>query len=391
MALVDHESLNRGFFRGIDSTALFRRFFEHFGVWDQMGIADDSRPETIYLAWSKLDPETHADLHESIRRVNDLGHEKGRWALLYRARDCRVEGCDDLTPLVLSMTMFLEHRQVFDEVYGFYTIEKTDSLDILIGRDPVPCDPTEDQLQEFRNRLVRTLKREAVGDGFRVEVAEPRHPKKWMVVVPHETQAKDDFEFDEDGEIVNRPRRPIYDIVLIYYPDTGMLKIKAGRGKRKANDVAECFATEILNRPPDHFRVCKAVSLDPLRDPEFSFTRAPGDSFKWVRPRRIRFRKRADAAALHDVQYNDDADGGKSVVEYLESDGVRLSALDVESLTLRFMFMRHDRDFRDVTISTSERCTLDDTNVDRSILRVLVRWGLLDPSAKERLSSAGPN
>lgn len=390
MALVDHEQLTRGFFRGVQPTALLRRFFERFGVWEQMGLGDDSRPEQIYLAWSALDPELHPELDESIRRVNDLGREKPRWALLYRARDCGVEGCDGLTPFVLSMTMFLEHQTVFDEVYGFYTIEKTESLDLLVGRDPVACDPTAEQLQAFRSRLVTKLKREDVGEGFRVEVAEPRHPKKWMVVVPHETQKKDDYEFDENGEIVNRPRRPIYEIVLIYYPDDGLLKVKAGRGRRKANDVAECFAIEILRRDADHFRLCRAVSLDALRDPEFRFAREPGDNFKWVRPRRIRFRRRADAAAVHDVQYNDDADGGKSVLEYLESEGIRLAAIDVESLTLRFMFNRHSEDFRDVTISSTERCTLDDTSVDRSILRVLKRWRLLDPHAKERLSSVRP-
>ena len=59
--------------------------------------------------------------------------------------------------------MFLEHRTVFDEVYGFYTIEKTESLDILVGRDPVACDPTAEQLQAFRSRLVTKLKREDVG------------------------------------------------------------------------------------------------------------------------------------------------------------------------------------------------------------------------------------
>lgn len=390
MLIIDHEQLTRGFFRGVNSTALFRRFFDSHGVWEGMGLREESRAEQIYSAWAKLDPKVHPDLDEAIRRVNDLSREKARWALLYRARDCRVDDCDNLTPAKLAMTMFLEHRAEFEEVYGYYTIEKTDSLDILIGRHPVPCDATEEHLSEFRKELAIVLKRDAHGDRLRVELG-PQHPKKWMVAVPHETLAKSDLQFRDDGEIETRERRPIYEMILIYYPGTGVLKIKAGRGKRKSHDVAACFATQILKQDALHFRLCDVVNFDALRDPNFSFTPGPEDHFKWARPRRVKFRKRASSEATWEVQFKDDADGGRSVLEYLASEGVGLPEIDIESMTLRFMFKRNDRDYRDVTLSVPDKCTLDDTPVDRFIERVLVRWRLLDPQAKERLSRAGPH
>jgi len=390
MALVDHEQLTRGFFRGVNSTALCQRFFGTFGVWEGMGLDEESRPEQIYAAWSKLDRKVHRELDEAIRRVNDLGREKARWAMLYRARDRGVANWDTLTPQKLAMTLFIEHRQDFEEVYSHYTIEKTERLDILIGRRPVPCEPSAEVLGRFKRELAVVLKRNAHGDRLQVDPGAP-HPKKWMVAVPHETQPRTHLEFNENDEITQKDIRPIYEMVLIYYHGTGVLKVKAGRGKRKSHDVAACFATQVLGQDALHFRHCDVVDFNALRDSNFSFAPAPEDHFKWARPTRVKFRKRATPEASWDVQYKDDADGGKSVLEYLASQGIALREIDVERMTLRFMFTRSSRDFRDVTLTAPDDCTLDDTPVDRFIERTLVRWRLLDPKAKERLSRVGPS
>lgn len=390
MTLVDHEPLTRGFFRGVNSTPLCRRFFDSFGVWEGMGLNDESRPDQIYAAWSKLDRGTHPELDQAIRRVNDLGREKARWAMIYRARDLGVADWDALTPQKLSITLFIEHRSAFEEIYSHYTIEKTERLDILIGRFPVRCEPSTEVLDRFKKELAGVLKRSAHGDRLQIDPGAP-HPKKWMVAVPHETQPRTHLEFDENDEITQKDSRPIYEMVLIYYHGNGVLKVKAGRGKRKSHDVAACFATHVLGQDPLHFRHCDVVDFNALRDPDFSFTPAPEDHFKWVRPTRVKFRKRATAEASWDVQYKDDAAGGMSVLEYLATQGIALREIDVESMTLRFMFKRSDRDFRDVTLTAPDDCTLDDTPVDRFVERTLVRWRLLDPHAKERLSRVGPS
>jgi len=295
-----------------------------------------------------------------------------------------------LTPQKLAMTLFIEHRTDFEEVYSHYTIEKTENLDILIGRTPVPCDPSPDVLDRFKKELAIVLKRKAHGDRLKVEPGAP-HPKKWMVAVPHETQPRSYLEFDDDDEITSKDSRPIYEMVLIYYHGNGVLKVKAGRGKQKSHDVAACFATHVLGQDALHFRHCDVVDFNALRDPEFSFDPAPEDHFKWARPTRVKFRKRATSEASWDVHYKDDADGGKSVLQYLESQGITLRDIDIESMTLRFMFKRNERDFKNVTLALPEGCTLDDTSVDRFIERTLVRWRLLDPKAKERLSRVGPS
>ena len=51
MAITDHERLTRHFFRRVNSPELFKRFFEHFGVWDAMKLTVEARNDEIHAAW----------------------------------------------------------------------------------------------------------------------------------------------------------------------------------------------------------------------------------------------------------------------------------------------------------------------------------------------------
>ena len=66
--------------------------------------------------------------------------------------------------------LYLDHRAVFDEAYGFYVLEKTDNLHALVGEEPVPCAPTAEQIDRFKERLRTTLHGETEGQRLRVEV-----------------------------------------------------------------------------------------------------------------------------------------------------------------------------------------------------------------------------
>jgi hypothetical protein len=388
MLIVDHERLTRTFFRRVNSTELFRLFFEEFEAWETMGLDKKATSDDIHAAWEELSSPNRREIDEALSRINDIAREKGRFTLHLRAETCGVEDFGDLTLQKLAMILFLDHRAVFDEAYDFYVLEKTDNLHTLLGRQAVACKPSDARLAKFKTELSKALRREAHGPQLLIEVAPP-HPEKWMAAIPHQTFVKPDHEFNERNEIVTRDRRPVYEMVLIYYPKTGLLKLKAGRGRKKIEHAAAVFATEVLGQDADFFQICEVVNFEPLLAPHFAFPTEPGDHFEWARPTQIRFSKHAHAGVDYHVHCKDLYDGVPGVLATLAADGIDLSEIDIQGLSICFKFPRNKRDTRTVELGRPNRVSLDETERDRYIESVLARWGLIDHAAKDRLARAG--
>jgi len=81
MHIADHQRLTSRFFRDVNSVELFRRFFGDFGVWDSLGLGSHPMNGDIYPAWEELRFPQRADIQEDLCRINDIGREKGRFAL----------------------------------------------------------------------------------------------------------------------------------------------------------------------------------------------------------------------------------------------------------------------------------------------------------------------
>jgi len=390
MPIPDHQRLTRTFFRAVNSAPLFQRFFEGFGVWTSMALDGDSEARQIHEAWEALRCPNRAEIEEALARVNDISREKARFALTERAKKIGVDGSDSMPLERLALTMFLDYRKAFDLTYEFHEIEKAENLHTMIGRLPVPCAPTEPQIEKFKSALVRALSGEGNGPRMLVEVASP-HPEKWMAAIPHETFVSPDFRFAEQNsnEIVAQDRRPLYEMILIYYPAKGVLKLRAGRGLSKVVQVAAHFATEILGEDAGFFRAHDVVSFSPLVAPGFDFPRGPKDHFRSVRTTMIRFRKHSSESFEQTLQWKEYSEDGEDVLDQLDAERVSLAEIDVLSLKLRFQFPDGDRDTRTVELGTPNRYSLDETERDRYLERVLAGWGFLNLEAKEPRDSAG--
>jgi len=388
MPTFDHERLTRNFFRRVNSPALFQRFFDDFGVWEDMAATIESKNDEIYATWEDLECEGRDEIQEALCRINDIGREKGRFTLLERAKDCDVEDYEDLTLQKLAMILYLDHRDAFDEAYDFFVLEKTENLHTPLGDRPVRCKPPNIRIGQFKEELQKALRRETEGPQLRVEVVD-HHPDKWMATIPHQHYVRPDHEFDDHGEIVTRDRRPVYEMVLIYYPDTGVLKLKAGRGRKKVQRVAAVFAEYVLQQDPAFFSPCDLINFEPLQDDGLKLAPEPGDYFEWAKAVQVRYSKCAEPGTEYHVHLRDVRPGHAGVLDTLEKDGVDPASVDIKSLSLCFKFPNKKRDTRTVELTRPNRVSLDETERDRHIEEVLVRWGLLDHEAKVKLARAG--
>ncbi len=329
-----------------------------------------------------LDCPSRDEIEEDLCRINDIAREKGRFALQERAKVLDVEDYENLSLPKLAMTLHLDHRVQFDLAYEFHSMEKADNLHTLLGAPDVACEPTTEDLDRFKARLRGVFQHEAQGSRLLIEVASP-HPEKWMVAIPHQTYVKPDYEFDEEEAIVTRDRRPIYEMVLIYYPTKGVLKVRVGRGRRLVEDVAAAFAVEILHRPPDHFRITDVVNFEPIIEPFFSFAPQPGDHFISAYPTQIRYRRWADPSVEFTIQCSDVRRDSFDILAVLKAHGVDPYEIEIRSMRIRLQFSHRRSDVRSVDLSAPNRVGLDETERDRYIERVLVRWGIVNHAARQ--------
>lgn len=374
--IPNHKPLNAGFFRGVNSPELFKAFFSKYKVWDSMGLTEESKNDEIYAAWTNLQNPQKPRMEEALAQINDIGRDDGQQLLLQVAEEAKVPKYGELTPQKLAMTLRLYYRDHFDKAYEYYNIEHVDSLKVLLGAEPAPCEPTDADKERFKNKLRTAMKKLAHGKELTLE--EGPHPEgRWVLVVPHEQPAKPDYEFDENnpGQLRARDRRPVYDLVLIYSPADGILKLKVGRGRNKADTVASIFAAELLHKSADHFKGTDVIRFTPLFQPGFKFSKIPGDSFDWARPLFIEFQTLSDSTR-YTIKCEGAAGGGNSVMDKLTNLGLTASTIRIRKLGIEFRFPGDGRKGRfTVLLSSPSWTNLDDTTRSRYIEGVLIRWG----------------
>lgn len=374
--IPNHKPINAGFFRGVNSPELFKAFFSKYNVWDSMGLSAESKNEDICEAWTNLQNPQKPRMEEALSQINDIGREDGQQLLLQVAEEAKVPKYGELTPQKLAMTLRLYYRDHFYKAYEYYNLEHVDSLKVLLGAEPVPCEPTDADKERFKTKLRAALKKMAHGKELILE--EGPHPEgQWVLVVPHEQLAKPDYEFDKEnpGQLRARDRRPVYDLILIYSLADGILKLKVGKGKNKADIVASIFATELLHKSADHFKGTDVIRFDPLFQPGFNFPKIPGDSFDWARPLFIEFQTRSDSTR-YTIKCAGAAGGANSVMDKLANLGLSANTIYIRKLGIEFRFPGDGRKGRlTVSLAAPSWTNLDDTTRSRYIQGVLIRWG----------------
>ena len=109
----------KSFFRKA-SNALLKRFFDHYGVlqdveWDGRGEAD---VEDIFEAYENLPSDVRSVIEDDLENLNDLASQRGMPCLVDGAGRWGMD-CRDMTPHDLAITLLLEHRRQFDNAHDW--------------------------------------------------------------------------------------------------------------------------------------------------------------------------------------------------------------------------------------------------------------------------------
>ncbi len=383
--IPDHKRLTAAFFRGVNSPDLFKRFFDKYKAWDLLKLKDTPKNEAIFSAWIDLIHTSKKEMEEHLLSMNDISGDDGRDYLVDVAEAVNLD-YRPLTTHKLALTLFLDHFVQFKTAYDRYIVEKVENLKIFIGRENVPCDPTPTRLTRFKEKLRSAFHHLDSGPKLKVESVSNKD-NKWVFVIPHETFPKPDPVFQNGETIGTQIRRPVYELVIVYYADQAVLKIRVGRGKKKAEVVASIFAEEILEKRADHFQVANIVNLAPLFKPGFDFPKRNDDQFEYACLVELKFSPKGNRAFRQMMHCSDTNNGKQNVLDQLHEQGLSLQNIDVHEIGILFQYPGGKKKRRTVYLKPPNKCTLDETPRDRYLETVLIRWGLIDVEARNRIAA----
>jgi len=372
--IVDHERLTGQFFRRINSLELFKRFFEGLHLWEELELNEDSGNEEIFQAWQKLTAPQKVRADEDLHCINDIAREKGRYWLMAMAETAGIENYRDMTLPHLAMLLYLHDQFYFRQAYELFIIDKNERLKVFKGSSIPPFNPLAIDLDGFKRELRELLYKEAEGKQMRFEPYHRPEEKKWMLVIPREHYMKDFHEFDESGNIISRERRPLVETIIIYYYDKGILKLKAGRGKR-ASQVSGLFAQHILNIADErHFIHNDVVNLDPLKDKNFNFPLDINDDVLEVKLVGATYSLANDPDTS--VRIKNKNTGVLDIIRELPED------IELTTAQIKFQFSWSKKSAKTAELSVPNHTNLDETGKDSHVEKILERWGLIDARIK---------
>lgn len=151
--------------------------------------------------------------------------------------------------------------------------------DCLVGRH-LPCVTDEEATEKLKERIQKFFKRQRRGRNCQIDVYERQNPMRYCFFAYPEDYPKRDLTY-KSSRLVPDVRRPVMEIVFIYEPDSGNLKVHASR-MRKVEVMQDAFCKEILGLPGIPDGSTRVYDLSRLLDPAFRFVTDPADAVEEV-------------------------------------------------------------------------------------------------------------
>lgn len=366
MKPVHNPLREKSFFRKT-SNALLKRFFDHYGVlqdveWGDRGEADVG---AIFESYRSLPDDVRTVVEDDLENLNDLASQRGMPCLVDAAGRCGMD-CQDMTPHDLAITLLLEHRREFDNAHDWWAIDHfqgyTDfrgkrALDIADAGAGKPR--LEAAFAEFLGRQER---------GINIQVDSYPDTNKLAYVVCHEDYMKPVERFRK-RELVVEKERPVFYATMVYYPRLGKLKVKAGKNEL-VEFARDAFAEHIVGESDffQHQDVRLIYDLDRFKR-QWRLETDPADHIEHVRVVGMGFHPEPTSKDSIEVK----SYGG--LLQRLREMNIRLDTVKIKRVSLWFKFPGKGRSgSRTVVLSMPNRNNLGDSKNDQLIERYLVEW-----------------
>ncbi len=369
--------------------ALLQQYFAGRGVLGDISV--DKLRETevapIIAAIEALPLRERTIIEEEFRQINQLACEAGTGVLFEESEFHQLGLAETLGRMgshyERAFWMFLNHRSVFDVAVDLAYMDRVSSWrrrDVGAGLTPAI---QEADLAKLAAGLTEFYKREGRGQHCKVENYLRYAPERHCYFAYPEDYATVDMELSEEAEFIKRPRKPAFEVVFVYKPETGVLETNAKGRKDQIEDLMGVFCKTILGLDGLPDQQGAQYNLEPLKDGRINLTTDPNDGIEGVSIKMLRFDLPDYGNRRITFETSSEGDG-KAIYRLIEravsKEGLPLKILKVAKAKLQLKFAGTDgKRGKTLTfeISTPDRCSLKDDPLDQIAKKYVERWGFV--------------
>ncbi|MEJ5260933.1 MAG: hypothetical protein WHS88_12170 [Anaerohalosphaeraceae bacterium] len=271
------------FFRSVSAT-LLQKYFEHHHLLTDFdwSLESDQLADALNAEIEKLSDNHAAIIEQDFATISDLANEESILGLMEIAR-ALYDKPDPIIDEMIQQSGFLnqvlwislEQPDVYEWVIRMERMEKmTFKEDCLVGRG-LHCSTDDEAVENLKKRIQKFFKHQRRGRNCQIDVYVRPNPTRYCFFAYPEDYPKRDLTY-RSSRLVSDVRRPVLEIVFVYEPENGNLKVHASR-MRKVEVMQAAFCQAILGLPGIPSGSTRVYDLAKLLDPSFRFPTDPED------------------------------------------------------------------------------------------------------------------
>jgi hypothetical protein len=251
-----------------------------------------------------------------------------------------------------------------------------------VGAGLVPA-VEEDDKRNLADRVSDFYKKQGRGKRCHVDNYLRQQPERHCYFVYPEDYATTELGFDDDGKFYHRLRKPAFEVIFVYRPESGILEVSARGGKKVVEALQEIFCKTILGLETLPSLQKRHFDLSRLNDKSLKFVTEPSDGIESVIIKMLRL----DLPGIGNRRITleaSSANNGQPVYELIEKalnkENIPFDKAIIARAKIQIKFAGiNGRKGKPLTfeISSPDRCNLKDDPLDQIAKKYLEKWGLV--------------
>jgi hypothetical protein len=365
---------------------------EYFSRKELLGEIDfDKLGETeidpIFAAVDILPDKQKNEIEADFRQINEMAYEKGILVLTEEAGS--VFHKIDLLPIFEPMKnhyekafwVFLNHPLIFEISSDLAYMDSLGSWNIRkVGAGLAPAVEENDK-RNLADAISEFYKKQGRGQRCHVDNYLRQQPERHCYFVYPEDFATMELGFNDEGKFDHRLRKPAFEVIFVYRPESGVLEVSVKGGKKVVEALQEIFCKTILGLDGLPKLEKRHFDLSKLSDKSLKFVTEPADGIEKVILRMLRL----DLPGIGNRRITLEATGdGQPVYTLIEKalnkSNISLDEAVITRVKIQIKFSARDgKKGKSLTfeISNTDRCTLKDDPLDQIAKKYIEKWGLI--------------
>ncbi|MGD1041496.1 MAG: hypothetical protein ABR913_00365 [Sedimentisphaerales bacterium] len=345
--------------------------------------------DTIYAAMENLPDKERNSVEADFRQINEMSCEVGVRVLIEEAESVfhKLNVSANLAGMKnhyeRAFWIFLNHPEVFGIACDLAYMDGLGSWrSHKVGAGIAPA-VTEQDKGKLAEGVSKFYQKQGRGKRCHVDNYLRQQPERHCYFVYPEDFATTEIGYDDKGEFYHRLRKPAFEVIFVYRPDSGVLEVSAKGKKEEIAELQEIFCKTILgleglpNLEKQHFDLSK------FKDKALKFVTEPVDGIEKVTITMLRLDLPGGGnrrITLEATSSRDDQPVYTLIETALNKQNIPLENALITRAKIHIKFAATGgKKGKTLTfeISGSDRCTLKDDPIHQIAKKYLEKWGFV--------------